>query len=115
MIHTVGDIRIAEISSAKIETAQDALDLIAEYSFSQGITALAVHKHCFMDDFFDLKTGLLGEAFQKFANYRCRLAIIGDFSIYKSKSLNDFIYECNSGRDIFFVDNIEIAKEKLSS
>lgn len=91
------------------------MDLIAEYSFSQGVERLAVHKHCFKEEFFDLKTGLLGEILQKFANYRCKLAIMGDFSTYASKSLRDFIYECNSGKDIFFVENIESAKEKLSS
>lgn len=34
-----------------------------------------------------------------------KLAIIGDFSNYNSTALKDFIYECNGGNDIFFVEN----------
>lgn len=34
-----------------------------------------------------------------------KLAIVGDFSKYDSKALKDFIYECNNGKDIFFVEN----------
>ncbi len=45
------------------------------------------------DDFFDLSTRLAGEILQKFINYHVKIAIIGDFSIYTSKSLKDFIYE----------------------
>ena len=50
---------------------------------------------------------------QKFINYNTKVAIIGDFSNHTSKSLHDFIYECNKGNDIFFVDNLDQAVEKL--
>ncbi|NCU17310.1 DUF4180 domain-containing protein [Bacillus sp. P1(2020)] len=39
---------------------------------------------------------------------------IEDFSQYTSKALNDFIYECNNGNDIFFVSSEQEALEKLS-
>lgn len=65
------------------------------------------------EDFFRLSSGIAGEVLQKFINYRTKLAIIGDFSKYTSKPLHDFIYECNKGDDIFFVDNLEQAVEKL--
>lgn len=42
---------------------------------------------------------------QKIINYKMKLAIIGDYSKYESKALKDFMYECNHGNDIFFVDN----------
>lgn len=35
-------------------------------------------------------------------------------SKYTSKPLHDFIYECNKGNDIFFVDNLNQAIEKLA-
>ena len=44
-----------------------------------------------------------------------KIAIIGDFSVYKSKSLKDFIYECNNGKDIFFLPDENQAIERLSS
>ncbi|WP_083996437.1 DUF4180 domain-containing protein [Desulfosporosinus acididurans] len=58
--------------------------------------------HEIFEDFFDLKTKLAGEILQKFVNYHVRIAIVGDFSGYKSKSLKDFIYESNNGKDVFF-------------
>jgi hypothetical protein len=60
-------------------------------------------------EFFDLKSGFAGEILQKFSNYRMKLAIIGDFSEIKSKSLRDFIRESNNRRTISFVSSIEEA------
>lgn len=57
----------------------------------------------------DLKSGFAGEILQKFSNYRMKLAIIGDFSEIKSKSLRDFIRESNNRRTISFVSSIEEA------
>jgi hypothetical protein len=44
-----------------------------------------------------------------------RLAIIGDFSKYKSKSLQDFIRESNKGNRIFFVKTLEKALNRLGN
>jgi hypothetical protein len=43
-----------------------------------------------------------------------KVAFIGDFSVYPSQSFQDFIYECNSGTDIFFLPTEQQAIEKLS-
>ena len=43
-----------------------------------------------------------------------RIAVVGDFSIYTSKSLKDFIYESNKGNHVFFVQNEDEAIERLS-
>ncbi|MGZ4135560.1 MAG: DUF4180 domain-containing protein, partial [Tumebacillaceae bacterium] len=61
----------------------------------------------------DLKTRLAGEILQKFINYRVKVAIVGDFSMYSSRSLQDFIYESNGGTDIFFLPTEQQAIEKL--
>lgn len=50
---------------------------------------------------------------QKFINYGFKIAIYGDYSKYTSKPLKDFIYESNSGKNIFFVNTQEEAIEKL--
>jgi len=60
-----------------------------------------------------LKTGLAGEILQKFSNYYVELAIVGDFSKYSSKNLQDFIYESNKVGRINFVSSVEEAKEAL--
>ena len=43
-----------------------------------------------------------------------KLAIIGDFSKYESNVLKNFMYECNEGNDIFFVDSEDSALKKLN-
>lgn len=40
---------------------------------------------------------------QKFTQYGFEIAIVGDFGIYESKSLNDFIFESNKAGKIIFV------------
>jgi len=109
--HTV----IAEIISDQkvINSYQDALDLMANCQY-QGTSKIILDKKNIVDEFFDLKTGIAGEVLQKFSNYKCQLAIVGDFSKYQSKSLKDFIYESNKMGRIFFVSSIEEAKKCLS-
>ena len=51
---------------------------------------------------------MAGDILQKFSNYKMRLAIIGSFS-YESKSLKDFIYECNKGKLVNFVKTLSEA------
>lgn len=46
-------------------------------------------------------------------NYRIKLAIVGDFNVYNSKSLADFIYECNKGKAVFFLKDEESALSAL--
>ncbi|MDR2563295.1 MAG: DUF4180 domain-containing protein [Prevotellaceae bacterium] len=72
-------------------------------------STILLRKEHFVDDFFNLSTGIAGEILQKFSTYRMRMAIIGDFENIKSKALNDFIYESNKTRRILFVKTLEDA------
>jgi hypothetical protein len=74
---------------------------------------LIIHEHNLHADFFDLKTRLAGEVLQKFSNYRVKLAIVGDFAKYKSKSLQEFIIESNKSNTVFFTDNLSSAMMRL--
>ncbi|MDP4224059.1 MAG: DUF4180 domain-containing protein [Bacteroidota bacterium] len=98
---------IAEVmpDSGLISGPDDILDLIVE-ARSNGSDFLILHKENLHYDFFDLKTGVAGEILQKFSNYRMKLAIIGDFSAYTSKSLLAFISESNRGGVIRFVASL---------
>jgi len=99
--------------SQKISNVQDMLDLMADIWFQGECTGMIIFQDSLDRHFFDLKTGFAGEILQKFSNYNFKLAIIGDFSIYSSKSLKDFIYECNNGQLVFFKDSIESAMDVL--
>jgi len=108
--------KIAQIISNTVElkTVQDALDLMANADY-QGARSLVLAKENIDPTFFDLSTRLAGDILQKCANYFVKIAIVGDFEEYGSKSLNAFIAECNRGREIFFVPDLETALAKLTS
>jgi hypothetical protein len=76
-----------------------------------GADTLILFEHQLCPEFFDLRSGMAGEILQKFSNYRMKLAIIGDFKKYPSKSLRDFIFESNKGGKILFLSSVEEAKK----
>lgn len=97
-------IKIAEVISNEviIQTTEDALDLMGNLYY-QGFDKIVLHQKNIHSNFFDLKTKMAGEILQKFAQYQMPLIIVGDFSIYTSKSLKDFIHESNQGKQINFL------------
>lgn len=106
--------KIAELVDDKliISQVQDILDIMADAGAS-GCNRIIVREDNLDKGFFDLKTGLAGEILQKFSNYQVKLAIIGDFSKFKSRSLHAFIRESNKGNMIFFTDTLHNAILKL--
>lgn len=110
------EIEIAVVSSSEIliRDVQSALDFMATVRYETGFDRIILSKSAICEEFFDLKTKLAGDILQKFVNYNVKIAIVGDFSAYSSKSLRDFIYESNRGKDIFFLADEEQAVEKLS-
>lgn len=109
-------VEIASVHSDEIliSGVQSALDLIATVSYEVGCHRIILQKSVVSEEFFDLKTRLAGDIIQKFINYQAKIVIVGDFSVYSSKSLRDFIYESNKGKDLFFLPNEEQAIDKLS-
>jgi hypothetical protein len=121
----VGEIQLEKISEGE-KTAiyihsnelvftdmQSALDLMATVRYEVDCDIFLLDKTNITEEFFDLSTRLAGEIAQKYVNYGVKLVIIGDFSAYTSKSLHDFIYECNNGKDLFFVSDREEALERV--
>jgi hypothetical protein len=106
--------KIAEIiqGSDLISGPDDILDFMAEARLNDS-GRMIIHDNSLTPDFFDLKTKVAGEILQKFSNYRMRLAIVGDFSGFESKSLRDFIRESNRTGTIYFVGSIDEALLKL--
>lgn len=102
-----------ESEDVLISDPQSALDLMMTVQYEKACSRIILDKKAVTEDFFRLSSGIAGEILQKFINYHTKLAIVGDFSKYTSKPLQDFIYECNKGNDIFFVSNLEQAVEKF--
>ncbi|MFN2213023.1 MAG: DUF4180 domain-containing protein [Anaerolineales bacterium] len=106
--------KIAVIDSPdhEIKNEQEALDVIAEAGYL-GAEAIILPAENLISDFFDLKTGVAGTILQKFSNYRMKLAILGAFEQYQSRSLAAFIRESNRGNLVFFVPDLPTALEYL--
>jgi hypothetical protein len=109
------NIAVVRSSEILIWDVQSALDLMATVQYEVDCNRIVLNKDLLSESFFDLKTRLAGEILQKFINYRVKVAIIGDFSVYSSQSLKDFIYESNNGNDIFYLPTEQQAIEKLST
>lgn len=114
--HQTSSVKIAEVISNEIiiKNAEDGLDLLGNLYY-QGFDTIIIHEKNIISNFFDLKNGMAGEILQKFSNYRVRLAIIGSFEQCTAKSIRDFIYECNNGKQINFLPSTATALEKLST
>jgi hypothetical protein len=98
--------------SEMINSTEDILDTMADAGYN-GCTGLIIYTDTLNRDFFDLNTKIAGDILQKFSNYRMKLAIIGDFSDIKSKSLRDFIRESNTFGVINFVASLDEALARL--
>lgn len=115
-IITKNNTKVAVVNSDEllITDVQSALDFIMTIKYETNCTNIAINKEAIVEDFFVLSTCLAGEILQKFINYGVRFAIYGDFSKYTSKSFQDFVFESNKGKDIYFQLNISLAVDKLS-
>lgn len=114
--HNINDKKIAEIITDEIilSSVEDGLDLLGNLYY-QGFDKIIIHEKNIIRDFFDLKTKIAGDILQKFTQYQMPLTIVGDFSKFNSKSLNDFILESNKGKQINFVGSQSEAINTLTN
>jgi hypothetical protein len=107
--------RIAEVTDKNmvITNTDEAVDLMGNISYND-CSRIIIYEENLHPDFFRLSTRLAGDILQKVSNYRMKLAIVFDPIKYKSKSLSDFVYECNKGRQVFFVKDRDEALERLT-
>lgn len=105
---------VGEIKSkyVLVNNLDDGLDLLGDIYY-QGIEVLIMQERNFHPAFFDLSNGTAGEVLQKFANFRMRLIIIGNFSNFTKKSMQDFIRESNKGELVNFVESLEEAEQRI--
>jgi hypothetical protein len=105
--HYINGKTIAEFNAEGVvlKTTQEFLQMIMDSCAE----AIIVHQQNIDQSFFELRSGFAGDMLQKVVNYRLRLAIIGDFAVYESKSLKAFIAESNRSNTIVFVSTVEEA------
>ena len=109
--HMVGDREVVEVveDALCLQNDREFLDLTASLRADDFL----FRKEHFDAAFYDLRSGFAGEVMQKISNYGLRMGVVGDFSSIDSRSLRDFIRECNAGRRVVFLDSREAVLEAL--
>ncbi|MGW0738168.1 DUF4180 domain-containing protein [Streptomyces sp. NPDC002851] len=102
-IHDVPVLRCAP-DGAPIAADSDVLDLIGNAGY-QGAQWVIIPAERFDETFFQLRTRVAGNMVQKFAQYGMGLVVLGDISRHteSSSALQDFVRECNRGRQTWFL------------
>ncbi|GAA4533950.1 DUF4180 domain-containing protein [Nonomuraea ferruginea] len=105
---------LCEADGPPVRTERDALDLIGDawYHRAHFVAIPAGRLH---EDFWRLSTRVAGEIIQKFANYRIKVAVIGDISEYVASSgaLRDWVREANRGDELWFLPDLEALRARL--
>ena len=91
-------------SGPAVSDGQAVVDILGE-AWGEGAELVVVPVERLAPDFFRLSTGVAGEVLQKFVNYGCQVAIVGDIEVHlaASSALRDFVRESNVGRHVWFV------------
>jgi Domain of unknown function (DUF4180) len=105
-------ILVAADSNIRLETAQDIPDLIGA---CWGMDGLILHENDLASSFFDLRTGLLGELFQKCTNYELRLTMVVLETAVRSERFSELVHEHRAHKLIRFFTSVDAAKVWLSS
>lgn len=107
---------VADPEGPKIGRVQDAYPFMEE-AIAQRASVIVLPLARLHQEFLKLRSGMAGEFLQKLANYRFKVAVIGDISepIAKSQPLRDFVSESNRGRSIFFLADLDALAAKLTA
>ncbi|MFC0682271.1 DUF4180 domain-containing protein [Lysobacter korlensis] len=112
-----GDIRVLHLDpdGPLVSTSDDASDLIGN-AWSEGISTIAIPVSRLDPGFFDLSTRKAGEITQKLVNYRLRLVVVGDVSVFEAASgaFRDYVWESNRSQHVWFVTDEAALAERLA-
>ncbi|MGP4013087.1 DUF4180 domain-containing protein [Streptomyces sp. 4N124] len=112
-LHGVTVLRCAP-DGPPLDGERAALDLIGDAGWNEA-ELIAVPVQRVPEAFFQLRSGIAGAIVQKFAQYRLRLAVVGDISqhVADSRALRDFVYESNLGNQLWFLSGYDDLEERL--
>jgi hypothetical protein len=111
-MNEVRRILVASDSGISIGSLSDISDALQACMGSEG---LILTENDLAREFFDLRSGLAGELFQRFTNYRLRVAIVLPEPEAYGERLSELAYEHASHTMIRFVRSAEEAKAWLNT
>lgn len=99
----------------RLDGERAATDIIG-HLFGAGAQVAAIPVERLGEGFLTLSTRIAGEVVQKFVNYGIRPVFVGDVSeaVARSDALRDYIFECNRGRQVWFVPDMAELERKLA-
>jgi hypothetical protein len=106
-------ILIASDSGISIRSFRDIPDAIAACLGAEGIEGIILTEDDLAREFFDLRSGLAGELFQKFVNYRLRVAIVLPDPEAYGERISELAFEHKSHNMIRFVRSKDEAETWL--
>jgi hypothetical protein len=116
-VYEMHGVRVVELEQAgpQLSNDRDAIEIISEAA-AHNADVIVIPVERLSEDFFQLKTRVAGEILQKFVTYRKRIVILGDISkqLSGSSALRDFVYECNAGREVWFLTSVSELDQKLA-
>lgn len=102
----------------RLGATQDFLDIIGTlWGEAVGVTFVAIPVARLAPEFFDLRTGLAGDALQKFVNYGVQVALVGDIRehVATGSALADFVHESNQGSHVWFCADLDELRARLAA
>lgn len=114
LTHNGTELALVEPGEPIIHDGQSALDVLMTLRYDSGTGNLIFPSGRFAPDFYKLSTGVAGDVLQKVANYRLRLAVLGDFSAFNTPAFKAFVAESNRGNAVFFCKDEQEAIACLS-
>lgn len=106
---------VAEMQSDGIiiRNARDASDVIKQM-LESGIKKLILREKNMCPEMWQPANGMAEAILKEFAQSPVRVAFVGEFFRFKDKRLRELIEDSNLGNHAVFVEDIELAKERLS-
>lgn len=98
----------------KISSENDVLEIISA-CFENNTKSIVINGDLLSEDFYNLKTKLLGTALQKFINYNIKVAFIVKKERELSDRFKELVLEINKGIDFRIVENLESAERWILS
>jgi Domain of unknown function (DUF4180) len=103
---------IAFEENIRIQSIQDVPDVLGAVFGADG---LLLTENDLAPEFFDLRTGIAGEFFQKFTNYQIRIGLVVKNPEMYGERFSELALEHKNHNLIRFFDSIENAKSWLVS
>ena len=103
---------IASEANIKIQSIQAVQDVLGAV---YGADGLLLTENELSLEFFDLRTGIAGELFQKFTNYQIRAGIVLENPNSYGERFSELVFEHQNHKLIRFFDSIEAARTWLEN